>query len=73
MIRVPVTNFSGSATSDPLFVEFNLESLPKNCQPVINLLARERVSIEYWLEVAVRIFIFILPLSPGNLQVLRFN
>ena len=53
MIRVPVTNFSSSAASEPLFVEFTLQSLPKNCRPVIDLLTRERVSIEYWLEVAV--------------------
>ena len=53
MIRIPITTFNNSATKDVLYVEVTESNLPTNYQKIIHLLARERASIEYWLEIAV--------------------
>ena len=51
MIRVPL--LVDVDAQQKKFVEIHEESLPENVDQVISMLSKEKVSIEYWLELSV--------------------
>ena len=51
MIRIPLLVEAGAQTKK--FVEIHEDHLPENVDHMISLLSKEKVTIEYWLEVSV--------------------
>ena len=59
MISVPLRVISSHPKrSQPIFVEIHQDRLPTDSRQIIMLLTRETASIEYWLEIAVRLISF---------------